>query len=367
MVSLLIQNGTRPKADAATAVPVVFLAPTRRSRGLKTYLTSRLRKALLPIAHRIELRVRSAIEKTGLAANIFDVRNNVATMKEEITDLKKQCDQIYQLLKDSSEANSAKPSGQSGVTPLGEGLLGIGTKYGYLVVHRTNPSLPKLVTGVPARDEEIIAFIAKLLGPGECLLSIGVGSGLAELAAAAKVGKDGSVVVVCADEDAATAVRVGASINRFAGIIDIHAEPPGLQHDASEKSKLIDFGKKRTSLFNAETQAKLRAVRSTVRLAKIDLAGAELDALRTLRPLIDSNSEMPIILSLPLGSEAADASFDLAAVLREYDLVACVIDSSTAALREMNDDDFHTSLRSVLLLRKTSRELAQHLPRLRRS
>ena len=364
MVSLLIQNGTRPKADEIIAIPVVFPPPTKRPGGIKTYAMNRLRKVLLPIAHRIELRVRSAIEKTGLAANIFDVRNNVAAMKDEIADLRNQCHQILQLLQASSEA-AVEPRKQPSVATLGDGLLGIASNHGYLVVHRSNPAVPHLINDVHARDAEIIAFISRLLGPGECLLSIGAGSGLPEMAAAAKVGKDGSVIVICTDEHSANAMRIGSSINRVTGIIDIQSEPAGVPQDAVEKSKLIAFGKKRSVAFNAETQAKLRTLKSKVRLAKIDMAGAELDALRTLRPLIESSRDLPIILALPPASNSADADFDLAATLREFDLVACVIDPSTAALREMRKNELHPSLRSVLLLRKSSPQLAQHSPRLR--
>jgi hypothetical protein len=103
MAALLERNSAGPRNRSPDGAASLLSA---RSGGMKGYIVRRLRPILTPVLHRIELRVRSAMEKTGLATNIFEIRTNVATMRQEIEGLKRTCDQIL----DHLSAKSPPPA-----------------------------------------------------------------------------------------------------------------------------------------------------------------------------------------------------------------------------------------------------------------
>ncbi|MBC7578503.1 MAG: hypothetical protein H7312_14245 [Tardiphaga sp.] len=358
MIALLDRNGK----GGPTNNPVRRVAPASGySARVRSYVVKRLRIVLMPLLHRLELRLRSAIEKTGLASNVFEVRTMVAGMQRKIDQLEQTCDDILGRLNDAPHAKDVEPRGDAskvaGVTTQpGRQLVNVTTSFGHLVVARSNPALLDFLLDSEALHLGTCSVIQEFLKPGDRFLSIGAGVGLLEMVAA-KTLRDAGVVVVCeAGSEAAEAIRAAASINGLADTVRVHdfALAPAKTASASEDSDL------ESAELPLDT---ILAAGGKIALVKIEMEGYELTALRAIRRLQNDNPEMAVIVRLAastLSRSGATLETWLKAV-GELGFSARRIDDSAFAAHPFLASDFDHGRPVTLFLAQHSSRFVQRL------
>lgn len=361
MVELLERNGNRARTRDAQGG---LLMPSARSGGIKSYFTRRFRAILTPLLHRIEIRVRSAIEKTGLASNIFDVRTNVAVMQREIESLQQTCDQILRLsakppwIADSHATSVGAFS--TNITPLGDGLIGAQTPFGYLVINRSNPALQDFLRDGVSPDRGTISVIQEFLQPGDRLVSIGVGAGILEMVAARRLGDSGSVIICESNPDTAEAARIAASINRVGHIVDIRDLSSGII--ACRAGAIED---KQGNGNRGQTLDSILPIEGRVALVKIEVDCGELEVLHAMRRVQYDNPQMAVIVKLApsaIGRSGASAETWLQTV-HGFGFVACKIDDMNFIAHRIDSSDFdHGRSMNIFLAQESSQFLTRLLP-----
>lgn len=357
MIALLDRNGKGwPTNNPVRRVPPA----SGYSARVRSYVVKRLRIVLMPVLHRLELRLRSAIEKTGLASNVFEVRTMVAGMQRKIDQLQQTCDDILGRLNDAPHAKDSEPRGDTskvaGVTQPGRQLVNFTTSFGHLVVARSNPALLDFLLDSEALHLGTCSLIQELLKPGDRFLSIGAGVGLLEMVAA-KTLRDAGVVVVCeSGSEAAEAIRAAASINGLADTVRVHdfALAAAKTASASEDSDL------ESAELPLDT---ILAAGEKIALVKIEMEGYELTALRAIRRLQNDNPEMAVIVRLA-ASTLSRSGTTLETWLKavgELGFSARRIDESAFAAHPVLASDFDHGRPVTLFLAQHSSRFVQRL------
>jgi FkbM family methyltransferase len=186
----------------------------------------------------------------------------------------------------------------------------------------------------------------KLIGPGDVVVDLGANVGLFTLAAARAVGAGGHVHALEPAPDLVGALRVLAKLNQIAGVVTIHPVAAGAQEGSAELFLASTSG--HNSLFAEDSGLPSTKVRvapldaliapgTAVSFVKMDVEGAELQALAGMKRVIADNPGLAILAEFSPGIIRRSGGTPLGWIdaVRAMGLKILEIDEAACALKPL--------------------------------
>ena len=159
-------------------------------------------------------------------------------------------------------------------------------------------------------EEELVQFATSALRPGDVCLDVGANRGYLSLVFAKLVGATGRVHAFEPEPATLSKLRYNLQLNwrLFTGEIPVVTHPVAAWDENCEvdlHSSLIEHGRDSVQPHSGSTGTRVRAMKvddelegekRPVRLAKIDVEGSELRALRGMRNLIDRSPDIVLLI-----------------------------------------------------------------------
>jgi FkbM family methyltransferase len=237
-----------------------------------------------------------------------DESDNIAQLQGEIAALRAAVDRPDDVARLQNEVAALRTYVeillQRFAFPVGEGMLAARNRYGYLALPTSDlANVGYLVDGA-LPEQGSLAVLEKLLAPGDVFVDLGANVGLFTLAGARRVGAAGHVHAVEPTADLVAALGLMAALNQIASFVTIHPVAAGATEGEAELFLARTSG--HNSLFAEEAglaSVKVRrapfdaliAPGAAVSLVKIDVEGAELQALAGMARVIADNPQIVIL------------------------------------------------------------------------
>lgn len=272
------------------------------------------------IFNRLDILVRSAVERTTLPANINSIQSKIDKLTNDVAALQESLSAVCQqnalpTSLASTKFDQIQVSEQAYqqhlnqlltrlVIPLSDGFVAARDRNGYLVFDRSDPALSGYLAEGVLPEPGTIAFVEQLLQPGDRFLDVGAGVGLYTVIAARKVGRTGSVLAIEPTPATLRALRFCSEINQVADIVDIREVAAGRRSEERElfeggtsgQNSLFQTGEaKRSIKVGVKSLDELVAPATTFALAKIDVEGSEIDVINGMRRILKDNPNMPVV------------------------------------------------------------------------
>lgn len=284
-------------------------------------------------------RAAAAADRAELAATRAELAAELAATRAELARVRGEVEILLQRF----------------VFPLGEGLLAARNRYGYLVLPTTDPAnVGYLVEGV-LPEQGTLAVLEALLRPGDVFVDLGANVGLFTLAGARRVGGAGRVVSVEPAADLAVALRALARLNQIAAIVEVREVAAGESEGTAELFLASTSG--HNSLFAEQTGLASARVRvapldaliapgTAVSVVKMDVEGAELQALAGMRRVIADNPALVVIaeFSPTIIRRSAGTPAQWIATARAMGFDILEIDEQAQALRPLRAEGLEETL-----------------------
>jgi FkbM family methyltransferase len=244
--------------------------------------------------------LRAAIDQSGNAVRLQ--RDEIAALRAAVD----QSDNAVRLQRDQIAGLRVHVDIllQRFIFPVGEGMLAARNRYGYLVLPTTDlANVGYLAEGV-LPEQGSLAVLETLLAPGDVFVDLGANVGLFTLAGARCVGATGHVHAVEPAPDLVAALGLFTALNQIAAFVTIHPVAAGATEGEAELFLAHTSG--HNSLYAEQAGLAATKVRlvpldalitpgTVVSLVKMDVEGAELQALAGMARVIADNPRIVIL------------------------------------------------------------------------
>ena len=378
--AMLLQAASAEAADPGPK-PAQTVSPLWR-RFLLRMLRS-LEPLLKPVLHRVESRIRTAIEKTTIASNAERSERHLQALVARAEHAERQMTVLHglvgqiaakQLENEQKLDKLLTPEGgaldnldgllRQESLSIGSDVVAARNRYGFLLLPYDDPTLiASLADGIFPEPGTIKVFEA-LLRPGMVVLDIGANVGVFTLLASRLVGAAGRVIALEPTPREAALLRKTVLVNSTASWTDIHELAAGhgakrgvLQLGATASyNSLYDQSEKRGEIeVNIVEIDAILEPGQRVDLCKIDVEGAELEVLRGMRRVIAENPDMAIVVAYRAShlTRIGISKADWFAALRETGMQIWEIDDQALQLRRLITREFgYPASRNLLLKRE---------------
>jgi FkbM family methyltransferase len=381
-----------PSADSQDPPPKHWLRVWGR-RGLRLF-----RPLALPLLHRLEWRVRTAVDKSEFAAaadrRLHGLEERAAALDASLTrgiaDTNQTLTELRAMLTEQSRQAAASHQEATAhvtahVTARLDNLLRdmIGaSRWGAVVRLAEGEYLVRAPLGwlvVPGEDERLLmamietggvlepgtqAVLMALLRPGDTMIDVGAHIGTLTLPAARAVGPSGRVIAIEPGGRASALLRRSLHINSLTDTVTVHDCAAGAASGEAMLHLAPVIGENSLVLHSGETGASVRvAVRpldelvpaGPVRVVKIDAEGYELEVRKGMRRIIADNPELAVIVEFG-PTHLARAGIPISEwieTLRAPGFTPWEIDEASGTIRALRSPDECAAIFSinVLLLR----------------
>ncbi|ABQ29521.1 FkbM family methyltransferase [Acidiphilium cryptum] len=234
--------------------------------------------------------------------------DSIARLQSEIAALRATVEQSDSIARLQSEIAALRAHVdlllQRSIFPIREGMLASRNCYGFLVLPTADLANVGYLSNGTLPEQGSRAVLDKLLAPGDVFIDLGANVGLFTLAGARRVGPAGRVHAVEPAPDLVTALRLMTALNQIANCVTIHPFAAGAME--SETELFLAHTSGHNSLFAEEEGLAAIKVRlapldaliapgATVSVVKIDVEGAELQALAGMARIISDNPQIVIL------------------------------------------------------------------------
>lgn len=349
---------------------------------MKERLIQKIRPYASRVLNRLDILVRSAVERTTLPASVNSLHTkidklttDIATLQENFSHVQRQnllaaslasakFDQIQAFQYAHQQEIPQLPTRL--VIPLSNGFIAAHNRYGYLVFDQSDPALINYLADGALAGPGMVAFVEQFLQSGDRFLDVGANVGLYTMIAARKVGNTGSVLAIGPAPAAAGSLRFCIEINQVADLVDIQEVAAGSDRTLGRNSAFETSKTRRAVRAEMKSLDELVAPATTFALAKINVDGSEIDVLNGMRRILEDNPDMPVITEFNPSHITSSGQTPAAWLEKVCGLGFQIyeIDDATQKIQCLRNDADLTQVSSInlLLVKNPAGAVAKFLP-----
>lgn len=314
----------------AAAAPVAAEPARKGKSGPFAFLHNFVRRVEIKIRSVIEKRISKGVERARVVVEMqSELRSLVADREHDaqrtgatlgrLLELNIQLSERLERLERRVAGIASAPSAagehgrqalQPSLIPLGGDLLAVRSLHGYVAVPRTKPALLGCLADGVIPCAGALDVVERLLGPGDSFLDMAAGDGVLALAAARRVGPNGTVLAVERDATAVDALRMTVALNRLADLMAIWEPAAALPEPCAGPGKGV--GARAKASPKADRPAPLPSADSVTQpgsrwsLVKIVVQESGSAALAGMRRILEDNPSLPILAAFGAPRVAGD-------------------------------------------------------------
>lgn len=314
------------------------------------------------------IRLRLDVLQIGMDAARLDAASAQQSLGEQIERLRAELAAVRDAQRVGDQPDGLGPLMskadlllQRAAIPLGPDLL-VRTPEGYLVVPAEDPALlAALYEGGGVLEVGTTRVLKTVLRPGDVSVDVGAHIGLTVIPAAKVVGENGRVIAIEPGSRVGSLLSRNIALNGLSERVTMHRCAAGSETGTANLNVGVILA--HSSLLPLETakgveQVEVRRVDElvepgcSVRLAKLDAEGFELQVWQGMRRVIEESPDLAVIVELGSAhlARAGIGIDDWLSIFRASGFVAYEIEEDSGAIRRLRSSCELTDIVSVNLL-----------------